>query len=85
MLHGYCNRFKIPEITCKLQLSRYESDLSVRSLPCNDLKIGQPRPLLFYLSAFSNTIIDLRGIRTQIVGVEGEHDDHQHKGPLPIL
>ena len=43
--------------------------------------MGQPRPLLRLFSFFSNTnftekTVDVCGIRTQIVGVEGEHADH---------
>ena len=43
-------------------------------------KMGQPRPLLFIFVLFNNNFmrkfIDLSGIRTRIVGVEGEHADH---------
>ena len=40
--------------------------------------MGQPRPLFFI---FSNTnltekTVGISGIRTRIVGVEGEHADH---------
>ena len=43
-------------------------------------KVGQPRPLFCLFSYISNTILQknsrLSGIRTRIVGVEGEHADH---------
>ena len=42
--------------------------------------MGQPRPLFVLFSFFSITIlqkiVDLSGIRTRIVGVEGQHVDH---------
>ena len=42
--------------------------------------MGQPRPLFVYFRAFQQQfyrkIVDLSGIRTRIVGVEGEHADH---------
>ena len=42
--------------------------------------MGQPRPLFVYFRAFQQQfyrkIVDLSGIRTWIVGVEGEHADH---------
>ena len=42
--------------------------------------MGQPRPLLVYFRSFQQQfyrkIVDLSGIRTRIVGVEGEHADH---------
>ena len=52
---------------------------------CNEIvfflkKVGQLRPLFCLFSFFSNTILQkncrLRGIRTRIVEVEGEHSDH---------
>ena len=46
--------------------------------------MGQPRPLFVYFRSFqiqfNRKIVDFSGIRTQIVGVEGEHADHHH-GP----
>ena len=43
--------------------------------------MGQPRPLFLYSRSFQTQIlhkktVGLRGIRTRIVGVEGEHVDH---------
>ena len=43
--------------------------------------MGQPRPLFCLFSFFSNTnftenTVDVSGIQTRIVGVEGEHADH---------
>ena len=41
--------------------------------------MGQPRPLFVYFSSFNNKFsvnFDFGGIRTQIVGVVGEHADH---------
>ena len=44
-------------------------------------RMGQPRPLFLYSRSFQTQIlhkktVGLRGIRTRIVGVEGEHVDH---------
>ena len=42
--------------------------------------MGQPRPLFVYFRSFQKQfyrkIVDLSGIRTRIVRVEGEHADH---------
>ena len=42
--------------------------------------MGQPWPLFVYFSSFPTQIlyntVGLSGIRTRIVGVEGEHADH---------
>ena len=42
--------------------------------------MGQPRPLFVYFRSFQEQfyrkIVDLSGIWTRIVGVEGEHADH---------
>ena len=43
--------------------------------------MGQPRPLFCLFSLFSNTnftekTVGVNGIRTRIVGIEGEHTDH---------
>ena len=42
--------------------------------------MGQPRPLIRLFLLFSTTIflkiVRVSGIRTRIVGVEGEHADH---------
>ena len=42
--------------------------------------MGQPRPLFVYFRSFQQQfyrkIVDHSGIRTRIVGVEGEHADH---------
>ena len=42
-------------------------------------KTGQPGLFLFFRSfqiQFYRKIVDFSGIRTQIVGIEGEHADH---------
>ena len=40
--------------------------------------MGQPRPL------FVAKTVDVSGIRTRIVGVEGEHADHHHHGSTKV-
>ena len=43
-------------------------------------KVGQPRPLFVYFRSFQTQYyrktLGFSGIRTRIVGVEGEHADH---------
>ena len=45
------------------------------------LKMGQPRPIFCSLLFFTNSnytenTVGVSGIRTRIIGVEGEHADH---------
>ena len=51
--------------------------------------MGQPRPLFVYFRSFQiqfyRNIVDFRVIRTQIVGVEGEHSDHYHGPTLTVV
>ena len=50
--------------------------------------MGQPRPLFVYFHSFQQQfyrkIVDLSGIRTRFVGVEGEHADHLTTTTAPI-
>ena len=51
--------------------------------------MGQPRPLFVNFRSFSCTnfiakTVDVSGIRTRIVGVEGEHADHHHHGSTKV-
>ena len=51
--------------------------------------MGQPRPLFVYFRSFQQqfyrNIIDLSGIRTRIVRVEGEHADHLTTTTAPTV
>ena len=38
--------------------------------------MGHPRPLFVYFRSFRIENVDFSGIRTRIVGIEGEHADH---------
>ena len=47
---------------------------------CCFFKMGHPRPLFVYFRSFQTIYriktVDFSGIRTRIIGIEGEHADH---------